>query len=287
MKNVHPFECESSRLFLFRFFFQPLKISVLPGPCLRSYSLPIRLPFLTSSSSHFMLASSTYIYMGQVSSGFEIHVSMWISYKHCKLVCVQDRSQIFPLPTPPALASQPEKWSCILLISFSHLSPSPSPCPCPCPHCLFLYSSENLVTTLPKSSLPPFKLHTAARKILQRRSDQVTALKCAVTGDVCRFSCWVMSNSFATPWTVCSPPSSSVHVISQARILEWDALPSSRGSSRSRDWTRISCVVRRILHHWATWEARGYSLLTLLILAAVSFLGGISKSPSQLVRFPY
>ena len=33
----------------------------------------------------------------------------------------------------------------------------------------------------------------------------------------------------------CSPPSSSVHGILQARILEWVAMPSSRGSSQSRD----------------------------------------------------
>ena len=36
------------------------------------------------------------------------------------------------------------------------------------------------------------------------------------------------------------PPGSSVHGILQARILEWVAIPSSRGSSWPRDWTRIS-----------------------------------------------
>ena len=40
----------------------------------------------------------------------------------------------------------------------------------------------------------------------------------------------------------CSPPGSSVHEILQARILEWVAMPSSRGSSRPRDRTHISCV---------------------------------------------
>ena len=35
-----------------------------------------------------------------------------------------------------------------------------------------------------------------------------------------------------------SPPGSSVHGILQARILEWVAVPSSRGSSQPRDWTR-------------------------------------------------
>ena len=33
----------------------------------------------------------------------------------------------------------------------------------------------------------------------------------------------------------CSPPGSSVHGILQARILEWEAIPFSRGSSRPRD----------------------------------------------------
>ena len=47
----------------------------------------------------------------------------------------------------------------------------------------------------------------------------------------------------------CSPPGSSVHGIPQARILEWVAMPSSRGSSC------ISCIGRRMLYHWATWEA--------------------------------
>ena len=33
----------------------------------------------------------------------------------------------------------------------------------------------------------------------------------------------------------CSPPGSSVHGLLQARVLEWVAMPSSRGSSQSRD----------------------------------------------------
>ena len=35
----------------------------------------------------------------------------------------------------------------------------------------------------------------------------------------------------------CSPPGSSVHGMLQARILEWVAMPSSRGSSRPRGRT--------------------------------------------------
>ena len=52
----------------------------------------------------------------------------------------------------------------------------------------------------------------------------------------------------------CSPPGSSVHGILQARILEWVAIPYSRGSSRPRDWTRsisyVSCVGRWVLYNW-------------------------------------
>ena len=65
----------------------------------------------------------------------------------------------------------------------------------------------------------------------------------------------------------CYPPGSSAHGIFQARILEWVAMPSSRGTSWLRDWTCtsyiscmgiscISCVGRQILYHSATWEAK-------------------------------
>ena len=39
----------------------------------------------------------------------------------------------------------------------------------------------------------------------------------------------------------CSPPSSSVHEMFQARILEWIAIFFSRISSQLRDWTHVSC----------------------------------------------
>ena len=50
----------------------------------------------------------------------------------------------------------------------------------------------------------------------------------------------------------CSPPGSSVHGILQARILEWVAISFSRGSSRPKDWTHVSCLSRQILYNWAT-----------------------------------
>ena len=47
----------------------------------------------------------------------------------------------------------------------------------------------------------------------------------------------------------CSPRGSSVHGILQARILEWVAISSSRGSSCSRDETCVSCIGRQVLYH--------------------------------------
>ena len=45
----------------------------------------------------------------------------------------------------------------------------------------------------------------------------------------------------------CSPPGSSLHGILQARILEWVAIPFSRGPSWLRDWTRVSHTAGRSL----------------------------------------
>ena len=52
-----------------------------------------------------------------------------------------------------------------------------------------------------------------------------------------------------------SPPGSSVHGIFQARILEWVAMASSRGSSRPRDWTQVSCTAGGFFTIWAIREA--------------------------------
>ena len=49
-----------------------------------------------------------------------------------------------------------------------------------------------------------------------------------------------------------SLPGSSVHWIPQARILEWAAMPSPRGSSQLRNWTPVSyvsCIGRWVLYH--------------------------------------
>ena len=50
----------------------------------------------------------------------------------------------------------------------------------------------------------------------------------------------------------CSPPGSSVHGLLQARILEWVAVPSPRGSSQLRDWIQVSHIAGRFFTVWAT-----------------------------------
>ena len=59
----------------------------------------------------------------------------------------------------------------------------------------------------------------------------------------------------------CRPPGSSVHGILQARILEWVAIPFSRGYSQPRDQTRIACIGGWILYWWATWEVHYFTLI--------------------------
>ena len=57
----------------------------------------------------------------------------------------------------------------------------------------------------------------------------------------------VCAKSLQSCLTLCDPmdgslPGSSVHEILQVRILEWVAMPSSRGSSPLRDWTCVPCT---------------------------------------------
>ena len=52
--------------------------------------------------------------------------------------------------------------------------------------------------------------------------------------------------------TDCSLPSFSVHGIIQARILEWIAIPFSRGTSQPRDQFLVSCLSGRFFTIRAT-----------------------------------
>ena len=56
----------------------------------------------------------------------------------------------------------------------------------------------------------------------------------------------------------CSLPGSSVHGISQARILQWAAISFSRGSSQPKDWNHVFCkfpAFQLDSYHWAIGKA--------------------------------
>ena len=61
--------------------------------------------------------------------------------------------------------------------------------------------------------------------------------------------------TLVTPWTVVCQAPLSIGFSRQEYWSEWVAISFSRGSSWPRDRTCISCIDRRILYHWATWEA--------------------------------
>ena len=59
---------------------------------------------------------------------------------------------------------------------------------------------------------------------------------------------------FVTPWTIAHQAPLSMGIL-QARVLEWVAMPSSRGSSQSKNQTRVSCFASGLCNSWATREA--------------------------------
>ena len=76
----------------------------------------------------------------------------------------------------------------------------------------------------------------------------------------------------------CRPPGSSVHGISQTRILKWVAISFSRGSSWPRVQTYVSCIGRWVLYHWASKESspnhsksRGYLIVPTYCCAFCKF----------------
>ena len=66
----------------------------------------------------------------------------------------------------------------------------------------------------------------------------------------------------------CTLPGSSVHRILQAGILEWVAIPFSRGSSQPENQTQVSCIAGRFFTIWAIREALhiGSCIKSLVIL---------------------
>ena len=66
---------------------------------------------------------------------------------------------------------------------------------------------------------------------------------------------WVKVKVAQSCPTLCNPMGYTVHGILHARMLEWVAVPFSRGSSQHRDRTQTSCTAGRFFTSWATREA--------------------------------
>ena len=75
----------------------------------------------------------------------------------------------------------------------------------------------------------------------------------------CAYAC-MLNHVQLCDLTDCRPPGSSVHWIFQAKILEWVAISSSKGSSRSRDQTAppespTLQVESLLLSHLRSWDS--------------------------------
>ena len=75
----------------------------------------------------------------------------------------------------------------------------------------------------------------------------------------------LVTQSWPTLWDLmdCSFPSSSVHGILQARILEWFASRFSRGSSQPRDQTCVFSIAGRFFTIWAIGEEKNHKWFTI------------------------
>ena len=78
----------------------------------------------------------------------------------------------------------------------------------------------------------------------------------------------------------CSPPGSSVHEIFQARILEWAAIFYSKGSSRPKDQTLVSCIAEGLFTVSTTVRVQWKSLLASPTLASRFFTPAPPEKPS-------
>ena len=116
-------------------------------------------------------------------------------------------------------------------------------------------------TGLVISLIPQFSVcesqHSTRKKKAVNSVHNSTASSKATAGSLC--ACLGMPSSFSHVQPFFNPmdysqPGSSIHGTSQARILSWDVISSSRGSSQPSDWIQVSCTAGRFFTVWATGE---------------------------------
>ena len=87
---------------------------------------------------------------------------------------------------------------------------------------------------------------------------------------------------------LCDPmdiPGSSVHWLSQARLLENVAIFFSRGSFWPGDWTHISCLAGEFSYHWTTGEVLlrllgWYNKIIMYLRARFTMTYSLGRRPS-------
>ena len=177
----------------------------------------------------------------------------------CFLTCDEDDS-----PPATALLSSPNLPTC----NVTHMSLEMAECNvikdasktanyCQSPGVIEKYALTALINHL--KDLPVMSWATPLCKKQEAARPQVRVPGLKWTGGnrrlcvcVCVCVC-VHAKSFSTPCNPVdgSPPDSSVHGISQAKILKLVAISFSRGSSSPRDRSCVSCIGGQILYHWA------------------------------------
>ena len=127
----------------------------------------------------------------------------------------------------------------------------------PCFHCRGPCSIPGQRTKIPQAAQHSQKAYTMKETF----SINVCNIEPFTIQCVCVCVCARVCGLLQSCPTLCNPmdgssSDSSVHGILQARILEWVAMPSSRGSSRPRDQTHISLSLWR-------WQAGSLPLVPL------------------------
>ena len=131
-----------------------------------------------------------------------------------------------------------------------------------------------------------FSLYIFLKKLIQ-------IVSCAGVFGSLRFNICLLWFSCYRVWLLgdpmdCSPPCSSVHGISEARILKWVTIAFSSGSSWPRDWTFVPCLAGRFIsteprgkpsESLASQETCACVLLEILrsVVKETLFLTGLSK----------
>ena len=90
-------------------------------------------------------------------------------------------------------------------------------------------------------------------------------------------SCLFMSDCDPMDYSL---PGSSVYGILQARILEWAAIPFSRGSFQPRDWTQVSHIAGRFFTVWATRKPKNIGVGSFPLLQGTSWPRNQAGSPA-------